>query len=345
MDERLLGVELERHRRAVAPGALDRLGRDEVEPDVLALGRLLFLARELHELGDESAHLLELLDHVAEEALSFVGCHRLVARENLDVRAEAGERSAQLVRGVGDELALRAGRLLEGREHRVEARREAVQLVAAADVDAAREISGLRHLLGRGRQPADRCQGGARDHEPERTRQADAGEGDQDEQRPRARERVVHLGERPRDLDRVAVPGRLGEHPHVHASDLGVREEASLVARCDGQRAIAGGEREIGALGADRRSVGGDDLDVAARLAERGSGDPQEELARPGLDRLHRNLGDHLDAAAERVVDLGAKLVPHDGVRDHGGERHCDGDRERGRDGQAGAEAHCSRSA
>ena len=158
-------------------------------------------------------------------------------------------------------------------------------------------------------------------------------------------ERVVHLGERPRDLDRVAVPGRLGEHPHVHASDLGVREEALLLARRDRQRAVAGGKREIGTFGADGRSVGGDDLDVAAGLAERGAGNPQEELARPRLDGLHGNAGDHLDAPAERVVDLGAELVPNDGVRDHGGECDRDRNRKRGRDGQAGPEAHCSRSA
>ena len=57
---------------------------------------------------------------------------RLVAGEHLDVRAQARQRRPQLVRRVGDELPLRARRVLERAEHRVERRGEPRELVVAA---------------------------------------------------------------------------------------------------------------------------------------------------------------------------------------------------------------------
>ena len=45
----------------------------------------------------------------------------------------------------------------------------------------------------------------ARDGEPERRSEPDAAEGDEDEDRAQAIERVVDLGERPGDLEDVAV--------------------------------------------------------------------------------------------------------------------------------------------
>ena len=54
------------------------------------------------------------------QALAVAGVRRPAARQHLEVRAQRGERRAQLVRGVGDELALRALRALERLEHRVE---------------------------------------------------------------------------------------------------------------------------------------------------------------------------------------------------------------------------------
>ena len=63
----------------------------------------------------------------------------------------------------------------------------------------------------------------------------------------------------------------------MDAADVGVREVAARLAGGDGQRAVAGRQLEVGALGPDRRAVGADDLHVPARLAERRAGDPQEE--------------------------------------------------------------------
>ena len=78
-----------------------------------------------------------------EQPLALARRQLPVAREHLDVRAQARQRRAQLVRGVRDELPLRgARRLLERREHRVEAAREAARARPARRPRSARR--GLR---------------------------------------------------------------------------------------------------------------------------------------------------------------------------------------------------------
>ena len=142
--------------------------------------------------------------------LALLRRQRTVAGQHLDVRAEARQRRAQLVRRVGHELPLRAGRILERREHRVEARREPAELVPAADVDPLGQVAGLGHPLGRIRQPPHRRERGARDDEPERRGYADAGQPrSRMQERPHARERVVDLGQRAGRPGR-AYPGSYG---------------------------------------------------------------------------------------------------------------------------------------
>ena len=74
-----------------------------------------------------------------------------------------GQRRAQLVRGVRDEAALAADRLLERREHRVEARAEAAELVVPRDRDALGQVAGRGDVLGRGREAPHGLQGGGGD--------------------------------------------------------------------------------------------------------------------------------------------------------------------------------------
>jgi hypothetical protein len=148
---------------------------------------VLVAARELDQLGHERGHLAQLLDDVGEQLFALVGRHGVVAREHLDVGAEARERRAELVRGVGNELPLRASGLLECGEHRVEARREAAELVAPFVVDAAREIPGLRDVLRRLRQAPNRCERRACDGEPQGCRDTDTAEADEDEDRAESR--------------------------------------------------------------------------------------------------------------------------------------------------------------
>ena len=108
LHSRLLQVGRERDRRPVAPGTLDRLGGDEVEADLLRLRRLLLAARKVDQLRDQRRHLGQLLDDVAEKAFAFTCRKRALTRENLDVRPQARQRRAQLVRSICDELTLSA---------------------------------------------------------------------------------------------------------------------------------------------------------------------------------------------------------------------------------------------
>ena len=128
--------------RRVPAGALDR-GRDQpVEPHVLDRRRLgLLVAGELDEVADERAQLLELRDEVGAQAVAVLGVGRAAARQHLEVGAQRGERRPELVRGVGDELALGALTALERFEHRVERARQARELVLALGLDPAREIA------------------------------------------------------------------------------------------------------------------------------------------------------------------------------------------------------------
>ena len=121
----------------VALGPLDGVGHEHVEAHVVLLGRRLAVARELDDVAHERRHLVELAVHVALELAAALVGQRSRPQQHLEVRAQARERRAQLVRRVGDELALGGDRLLERRQHGVEAGGEPAQLVAARHVDAA----------------------------------------------------------------------------------------------------------------------------------------------------------------------------------------------------------------
>ena len=136
-------------RGRVAPGADDRLGHELVEAHVLGRRRRLAVAGQRDEVGDEVAELLGLLDDVVEQRAAVGLAHRRRVAQDLDVRAQRGHRRAQLVRGVGHELALLGLRGLQAREHRVEARGHAPDLVVAVRVDAPAEVAGGLDVLGR----------------------------------------------------------------------------------------------------------------------------------------------------------------------------------------------------
>ena len=114
----------------VAPGALDRLSGDRSRRTSSGSAPSS-RAVEGDELGHELAHLGELLDDVGQQALPLLAGSVVGAGEDLDVRAQAGQRRAQLVRGVGDEAALAPRRVLERGEHGVEAGGQAPELVGA----------------------------------------------------------------------------------------------------------------------------------------------------------------------------------------------------------------------
>ena len=109
----------------------------------------------------------DLLDDVREQPPSLPARECTVAREDLDVRPQARERRPELVGRVRHELPLRAGRLLERSEHRVERRGETAQLVAPADVDPLGQVSGLGDALGGLGEPTNGSERRPRHHEAE----------------------------------------------------------------------------------------------------------------------------------------------------------------------------------
>jgi len=175
------------------------------------------------------------------------------------------------VRGVADELLLRAGGRLQRGQHRVEAGREPAELIGSVRLDALGEVSGLRHVLGRARQTADRRERGARDREAESRCQCDPDRGDDEQVVADARERVVDLGERPRDLDGEALRVRDRDHPHVHAGDVGVREEAVPLPVRHRAHVVVHRELDLLVRKPDRVPGRAHDLEIARCPAELGA--------------------------------------------------------------------------
>ena len=132
-------------------GGLDRLTDERAELDGLALqGASLVETGEQQQVVDQHAHPGGLALDSPHRAREIVGSRVRTALEQLCVGANRGERSAQLVRGVGDEapqLALggleRAQRRLDLRQHRVEGDPEPADLRARLGaLDAPGEIAG-----------------------------------------------------------------------------------------------------------------------------------------------------------------------------------------------------------
>ena len=128
---------------------------------------------------------------------------RLLAIEHLQVAFDDGERGAQLVRRVGDELLLSGEGRLQPVEHGVHGECQLADLVLGAGVaDPSREI-----LVGDGRRrprdPADRVERSA-EQEPRPQSHHEATEGASDsEQEQKAAQCVADARERAGDLDRA----------------------------------------------------------------------------------------------------------------------------------------------
>jgi hypothetical protein len=114
-------------------------------------------------------------------------------REHLDVRPQARQRCAQLVRGVGDELALCPQRGLQCGQHRVEALGEPAELVSAAGVDPPAEVVSRGHLLRCGAEPGHRGKGGAGHDVAEAGGHGDAAQRDSDEDQRQVVEGLVSV--------------------------------------------------------------------------------------------------------------------------------------------------------
>ena len=160
VDDHRLERALEPDVGEVAARARQAIGDDAIEPDVLGRGDRKVAAGKLDHVADQRAELLALLEDVGEQPVAVVLGERVAGEQHLDVRAQARDRSAQLVRGVGNELALgpdglveRGAGALQSLDHRVEARGELADLVVGVVLDPARQVLGVGDVLGGLRRP------------------------------------------------------------------------------------------------------------------------------------------------------------------------------------------------
>ena len=129
---------------------------------------------EVEQVGGQLRQALDLLAHRVHELGPLLRA-RVLVLEQLDEAAEAEDRGAQLVRGVGDELFASAVELGQAALHFVEGAGELAELPRGVDRDAAAEVAVgdlARGFLDPGDPPADELGAVVADRE---------GEGDREE--------------------------------------------------------------------------------------------------------------------------------------------------------------------
>src|SRR5712691_4369849 len=217
-DADLHAIDRGRHRGHVKPDTgvpephvIDDFVDDVFEAQFLERHRGVLVARDLYQVVEERGHPLHLSNEVTEELLPLDRIFGLPAFQELEICAKARERGAELVRGIGDELALRAKRHLELPEHRVEARTETAELVAAFRRDTPGEIPRAGDFLDRGGEPLDRRQRRPSVERAEQTTQKDRAYGEGDQEQPRLSQDAINELEILDRLDGAAVLDRHDE--------------------------------------------------------------------------------------------------------------------------------------
>ena len=196
-------------------GSLDRPGGGQVEAHVLDLDLVDLGLGQVDQIADQHGQLAQLRLRSGQDASALARGQLLADRERVEVGLRARQRRAQLVRGVGDELALRQARALKRGQHRVEAPGQPPELVLLAGLDAVAEILRARHALGGARQAPYGHERRARDEQPERGRERDPAQAHERQHQLQVRERAVHVAQRQRHLPHPAFAGALGQHPHA----------------------------------------------------------------------------------------------------------------------------------
>ncbi len=330
------------------PRALDDGLHDLVQAHLAGQLARRRAARELHHVGHEGGQLVELGDHVRPQRLALVGRQAVGLPQRLDVGAQAGDRRAQLVAGVGHELALCLDRPLERVERGVEAARQPGELLPSPDLHPLRGIGIGGELLGPPCEPVDRGQRRACHERTQSGAERHASRAHEQEHQQDAVELAVDLVERPGHLERAGVRERLGEHAQVDAVDRRVGEVAARAVRRDLARPLVHRKLPLAAGPAERPAVRQHELHVPLGAAE-GLGPRTRQAGRPVRAPAREAFGpaeadDRLRAVAKRLVHLAAQLVAH---ADVDGDRHGD-HRERYRQPRrrrdAGAQRHGSRS-
>ena len=174
-----LRVEHERRRVPTHPvqaRTLDRPGDSEVEAHVLDLDLVDLGLGQVDKITHQHGQLAQLRPRCRHHTSALARGQPLTHRERIEVRLHARQGRAELVRGVGDELALGQARALERGQHRVEALRKSSELILLAGVDAMGEILRACHPFGGAGQPAHGHERRARDEQPQRGGERDTAE-------------------------------------------------------------------------------------------------------------------------------------------------------------------------
>ena len=183
------------------PDPLDGPVDDCGQLERLRGGGLRVLARELDDIADEGAQLVDLGPYVRQQCgpldgvqgRATLGGLAVALREEVQVGAQARQRGAQLVPGVGNQPVLPIAGLGQRGEHRVEADRESGDLViggAGVDLDGLGPARPGDVLRGGG-QPPDRSQPRPGDDEAGEGGESDADEGDEEQHEAEARQRPL----------------------------------------------------------------------------------------------------------------------------------------------------------
>ena len=193
---------------------LDLGGDDRFEVDVVQQLLGLTTPGQLDHVVNESGDFVYLLDQVALQLGAVaLGEPVLASQQQLQVGFEAGQRRAQLVRGVGDHLALRVGGALQGIEGGVVGAGEPAELVVGAVVmQAPGEVGAARDRLRLVGEAPHRRQRGARDERTEHRREGDTTGRDDDEDQEQLAQDAVDFVKWPGDLHGAAAVKGLGEH-------------------------------------------------------------------------------------------------------------------------------------
>ena len=342
MHDKRLDLQLVFDVGRVPASACDGALHELVHRHVVERLRRLALPGEIDDVAHEQRELIRLLDQVLEQLLPLGRRQRAIGEQYLEVCLQARQRRAQLVRRVGDQMALRHNRALERLQRRVERLRKPPQLVVGRGLEPAPEVGRRRDRLGLLRKSPHRPQGCPRHGAAEHRREHNTADGDAREQQQQAVQHAIGLAERPRHLDRAAAGKRCAQHPDVAAADVLVLDHHGSAAPRDVRHARIDREREILA-GPEQPAAGGDELHDAPGASEprvaavwgRGRGGAIARVLDPRLEVL-----DLRGAVAERRVDLAAQLRPDGDVGADGGQRDCDRNRRGGRHRETPPDRH-----
>ncbi len=168
-------IEFEVEIGSVALDSFGREANDLIELHLVEVLLRLATPRELDDIINEKGQIVDLLDEIALELGSIALAQPAVlAQQGLEVGLECRQGRAQLVRGVGDKLALGICRALERIEQAVVGLSQAPDLIRALDSETAREIVAFGERLRFIGETADWLQRGSRNRPAEHRGQTDS---------------------------------------------------------------------------------------------------------------------------------------------------------------------------